>query len=97
MAQQYAAASQVKVVTGTPVSPSHTFSVLSQETDTARRAPALTATPETQSEWPAKVRGPTPRPEAPAWVRARERPDQGTRELLHRRERLVRQETPDHL
>ena len=35
--------------------PSHTSSVSSSEADTARRPPAVTATPETRSKWPERV------------------------------------------
>ena len=54
------AASAVKVARASPVSRSHTFSVLSSEAETARRPSGLTATPLTQSEWPSSVRSSRP-------------------------------------
>jgi hypothetical protein len=55
-AQHDAAPSQVKVASASPVSRSHTFSVLSPDADTARLPSGVTATPSTEAEWPSSVR-----------------------------------------
>jgi hypothetical protein len=57
-AQQYAALSQVNVARTSPVSRSHSFTVLSAAAETARCPSGVTATALTQSEWPASVCSP---------------------------------------
>ena len=54
-AQEYDAPSQVNVASVVPLSRSHTVSVLSEDADTACFPSGVTATSETEEEWPSSV------------------------------------------